>query len=126
MRRFRFAVLGSGGWGTAMAVHLAKLGHPVTLWAARPEWAAELAETRENARLLPGVRIPDTELVGRLGTLGALAAHLALTSKARRRSGAFSPKTRPAPASRSTGPRERLANSRTVLRSTKEVDPPTG
>ncbi|MBX3397875.1 MAG: NAD(P)-dependent glycerol-3-phosphate dehydrogenase [Gemmataceae bacterium] len=60
MRRFRFAVLGSGGWGTAMAVHLAKLGHPVTLWAARPEWAAELAETRENARLLPGVRIPDT------------------------------------------------------------------
>ncbi len=60
MRRFRFAVLGSGGWGTAMATHLAKLGHPVRLWAARPEWAAELASTRENTRLLPGVRIPDS------------------------------------------------------------------
>lgn len=54
-----FAVLGAGAWGTAVAVHLAKLGNAVRLWAARPESAARLLETRENARLLPGVRIPD-------------------------------------------------------------------
>jgi glycerol-3-phosphate dehydrogenase (NAD(P)+) len=54
-----FAVLGAGAWGTAVAVHLAKLGNAVRLWAARAESAARLVETRENTRLLPGVRIPD-------------------------------------------------------------------
>lgn len=55
----RFAVLGSGAWGTAVAVHLANAGHAVALWSARPESAANLAATRENAALLPGVLIPD-------------------------------------------------------------------
>ena len=27
------AVIGSGGWGTAAAVHLNKLGHKVSLWS---------------------------------------------------------------------------------------------
>lgn len=31
-----FAVLGAGGWGTAVAVHLAKLGHDVRLWVRGP------------------------------------------------------------------------------------------
>lgn len=55
----RFAVLGSGGWGTAIAVLLAqKPGHHVTLWSAREESGARLRERRENERLLPGVPIP--------------------------------------------------------------------
>lgn len=54
------AVLGAGGWGTAVAVHLAKLGHEVSLWASRPEWATELSTHRENRRLLSGVRIPES------------------------------------------------------------------
>lgn len=54
-----FAVLGAGAWGTAVAIHLASHGHAVRLWAARAVSAANLAATRENAPLLPGVRIPD-------------------------------------------------------------------
>ncbi len=55
-----FAVLGSGGWGTAVALLLAqKPEHRVTLWSARPESARQLLATRENTRLLPGIPIPD-------------------------------------------------------------------
>lgn len=55
-----FAVLGSGGWGTAVAVLLAQNPeHRVRLWSAHPERAAHLHEARENAPLLPGVRFPD-------------------------------------------------------------------
>ena len=54
-----FAVLGSGGWGTAIAVLLAgKPGHSVTLWSARAETAIELQTRRENVRQLRGVAIP--------------------------------------------------------------------
>jgi glycerol-3-phosphate dehydrogenase (NAD(P)+) len=54
-----FAVLGSGGWGTAVALLLAQNpAHRVRLWSAHPENAARLRRSRENARLLPGVRIP--------------------------------------------------------------------
>ena len=54
-----FAVLGSGGWGTAVAVHLAQVpGHRVRLWSARGATGRELSESRENRRLLPGVSIP--------------------------------------------------------------------
>ena len=55
-----FAVLGSGGWGTAVACLLSQApGHRVRLWGARPDNAARLHQSRENARLLPGVRFPD-------------------------------------------------------------------
>ena len=54
-----FAVLGSGAWGTAIALVLAQdAEHKVTLWSARPENAKILHERRENVRLLPGVAIP--------------------------------------------------------------------
>jgi glycerol-3-phosphate dehydrogenase (NAD(P)+) len=56
-----FAILGAGGWGTALAVVLAqKPGHRVRLWAAREASAQELIARRENARQLPGVTIPET------------------------------------------------------------------
>lgn len=55
-----FAVLGSGGWGTAVAVLLAQTtGHRVRLWSAHPENADRLRASRANARLLPGVLLPD-------------------------------------------------------------------
>lgn len=54
-----FAVLGSGGWGTAVAVLLAqKPEHQVRLWSAHAESAARLRHDGENRRLLPGVPIP--------------------------------------------------------------------
>ncbi len=54
----RVSVLGDGGWGTCLAIHLAALGHPVTLWGAFPKYVAEVAATRENKKFLPGVKIP--------------------------------------------------------------------
>src|SRR5436305_1922411 len=59
----RFAVLGSGAWGTAIAMILAQNPqHRVALWSARPENAAWHAR-RENVRLLPGVAIPPSILL---------------------------------------------------------------
>jgi glycerol-3-phosphate dehydrogenase (NAD(P)+) len=53
----RIVVLGSGSFGTAMAVHFAA-NHEVVLWARRPELAVELQERRINERYLPGVEFP--------------------------------------------------------------------
>lgn len=52
------SVLGAGAWGTALALHAARLGHEVELWAHRAEHAAALRERRENARYLPGFMLP--------------------------------------------------------------------
>lgn len=58
--KITFAVLGAGAWGTAVAILLAQNPrHRVRLWSRRTEIAEELNRTRDNARLLPGVRIPD-------------------------------------------------------------------
>lgn len=57
----QFAVLGDGAWGTAIALLLVQNpAHRVTLWSAREENARILRERRENARLLPGVPIPES------------------------------------------------------------------
>jgi glycerol-3-phosphate dehydrogenase (NAD(P)+) len=56
-----FAVLGSGGWGTAIAILLArKPEHRVRLWSAHVESGRQLLAARENARLLPGNVIPNS------------------------------------------------------------------
>ena len=47
-------VLGTGGWGTALALVLHDNGHDVTLWSHTPEKAAQMTKTRENP-LLKGV-----------------------------------------------------------------------
>lgn len=57
--RVKVAVLGAGSWGTALAKHMADQGHPVKLWARREEHAAAIRDTHENARYLPGFRLPD-------------------------------------------------------------------
>lgn len=53
------AVLGTGAWGTTLACLLARNGHPVRLWARRPEFASQLAHDRENRQYLPGAIFPD-------------------------------------------------------------------
>ena len=55
----RAAVLGAGSWGTTFAKVLADAGCSVTLHARRPELAATITASRENADYLPGVRLPD-------------------------------------------------------------------
>lgn len=56
----RAAVMGAGAWGTAFAKVLADAGTPVTLWARRPELAADITSRRRNHRYLPEVELPDT------------------------------------------------------------------
>jgi glycerol-3-phosphate dehydrogenase (NAD(P)+) len=51
------AVIGAGAWGTALAIHAARAGRRVALWARDPARAAALAASRENPRL-PGVALP--------------------------------------------------------------------
>ena len=52
------AVLGAGSWGTALALLLARNGHPVRLWARDATAAGALAARRENRRYLPGHSFP--------------------------------------------------------------------
>jgi glycerol-3-phosphate dehydrogenase (NAD(P)+) len=51
-------VLGSGGWGTALAIHLARVGHDTRLWARDPALMAEMRATQMNATYLPGIALP--------------------------------------------------------------------
>ena len=53
----RTAVLGSGGWGTALALVLLENGHDVTLWSYQEEESRVLRETGENP-MLKGVPLP--------------------------------------------------------------------
>ncbi|MDR1394669.1 MAG: NAD(P)-dependent glycerol-3-phosphate dehydrogenase, partial [Deltaproteobacteria bacterium] len=52
------SIIGAGAWGTALAVHTARQGFPVRLWARRPELAERLSRERENESFLPGVTLP--------------------------------------------------------------------
>ena len=52
-------VLGAGSWGTALAVHLARVGHGVRLWAREPEVVEDMKNRRENTAFLAGVPLPD-------------------------------------------------------------------
>jgi glycerol-3-phosphate dehydrogenase (NAD(P)+) len=52
------AVIGSGSWGTALTILLARNGHAVTLLGRNPEEVADLQATRENNRYLPGFPVP--------------------------------------------------------------------
>ena len=55
----RIIVLGSGAWGTAIALSLyRRRGHEISLWAHSPEAAEEIIEAGENALFLPGFSIP--------------------------------------------------------------------
>lgn len=54
----QLAIIGSGSWGTALAIALAPRFDRLTLWARNPDLACEMARTRENRRYLPGCAIP--------------------------------------------------------------------
>ena len=54
----KIGIIGSGTWGTAIAVLLVNNGHEVTLWSAIPAEIEEMAKTRTH-RNLPGVTLPE-------------------------------------------------------------------
>jgi glycerol-3-phosphate dehydrogenase (NAD(P)+) len=55
----RIVVLGSGAWGTAIALSLHRRGgHEVTLWSHSVEEAQQIADGGENKLFLPGFPLP--------------------------------------------------------------------
>jgi glycerol-3-phosphate dehydrogenase (NAD(P)+) len=53
-------VIGSGAWGTTLALLQANKGTATTLWEHQPERAAVMQQQRENTLFLPGFHFPDT------------------------------------------------------------------
>lgn len=60
MKHSVIAVLGSGSWGTAVAIHLAKSGHQVMLWGRSSQHVTEIREARCNTSYLPLTPFPDS------------------------------------------------------------------
>ena len=52
-------VVGSGAWGTALAIQLCKNGHDVTMWTFEKELIPQMQTERHNIRL-PNVKLPET------------------------------------------------------------------
>lgn len=55
-----FCILPAGAWGTAVAIHLEKLGQDVTLVPREPRQVEEMTEARENKEFLPGYRLGES------------------------------------------------------------------
>ena len=66
----KITVLGSGGWGTALALLLLDNGNDVTLWSFMEEECRVLREKRENP-MLKGVPLPEAlHLTSSMDALG--------------------------------------------------------
>jgi glycerol-3-phosphate dehydrogenase (NAD(P)+) len=59
----RVTILGAGSWGTALAVHLGRVGHDVKLWARDSSLASDIEKRRANAVYLPDISLPDSVTV---------------------------------------------------------------
>ena len=53
-------ILGSGAFGTALAISLAATGQPVALWSRDPAQVRDMQIRRENTTRLPGIAFPDS------------------------------------------------------------------
>lgn len=62
------AVIGCGGWGTALSLLLHQKGHRVTMWGVEPDYMARMREERLNPRYLPEIGIPE-----QIGLTGGMA-----------------------------------------------------
>ena len=54
----KIAVIGSGAWGTALAIRLHKNGHQVVMWTFEKDLIPEMESTRRNPRL-PNALLPE-------------------------------------------------------------------
>jgi glycerol-3-phosphate dehydrogenase (NAD(P)+) len=52
------SVIGDGGWGTTLAIYLARRKFKVKLWGPFPEYVQHMRKTRINQKFLPGISIP--------------------------------------------------------------------
>ena len=64
----RTAIIGAGGWGTALAGLWAKDGRQIVLWGHNADRIARMQKTRENSDYLPGLQLPDSvQITSELG-----------------------------------------------------------
>lgn len=54
----KIAIIGSGSWGVALGIHLAKLGNEVKIWSFAKE-EADLINNEKKCKFLPNVTLPD-------------------------------------------------------------------
>ena len=54
------AIIGAGGWGTALAALWSKRGDSITLWGHNAERTERIRIARENADYLPGVKLSES------------------------------------------------------------------
>ncbi len=52
-------IVGAGGWGTALSLHLAGKGLRVDLWVYEEDLCTTMQQDRENPVYLPGIRLPE-------------------------------------------------------------------
>lgn len=52
------AIIGSGSWGIALAIHLAKMGNKIKVWSFMQE-EADLINMEKKCKFLPGIILPD-------------------------------------------------------------------
>lgn len=51
------AIIGSGSWGIALAIHLSKMGHKVKIWSFAQD-EADLINNERKCKFLPNVELP--------------------------------------------------------------------
>ncbi|KAA3617443.1 MAG: NAD(P)H-dependent glycerol-3-phosphate dehydrogenase [Calditrichaeota bacterium] len=57
------SVIGTGSWGTALALVLYENGHAVKCWTLDQKQVDKIKDTGENGDFLPGVKIPESLLI---------------------------------------------------------------
>lgn len=63
----KITVLGSGSWGSAIALSLTRNAHEVSLWSHRDETTKRLFSEKENKRYLPGVSLEGIRFTSDIG-----------------------------------------------------------
>lgn len=106
------AILGSGAFGTALAVALAQNG-PITLWARDAAQAAAIARRRENTARLPGVHLPENVSVTAEITLASTAEVILLAMPMQQMAGFL-------------GSHAALLQGKTIVACSKGIDLVTG
>lgn len=54
----KIVTIGSGSWGIAATKLLSENGHKLDIWSYDAQEAAQISQTRENKKLLPGILLP--------------------------------------------------------------------
>ena len=71
----KVAVVGSGAWGTALAIRLCKNGHDVTVWTFEKDLIPEMVATRRNPRLPAAVLPEELHISGDYSCVAGGIAH---------------------------------------------------